>query len=450
MCKEGIMLEKFRDYIEFNLLCSPEDRILLAVSGGIDSVVMTDLFTEAGFRTGMAHCNFGLRGHESDEDEAFAHSLADRYSLEFHINKFQTEQVADQERISIQMAARNLRYAWFEEIRASHGYDLIATAHNQDDVMETFFINLSRGTGIRGLTGIPPKAGRVIRPLLFASREIITTYADRKGLEYREDSSNASDKYLRNRIRHKLIPMLEEQNPAFRKSLMDTIFKLSETERIFSNEMENLKKSLMLEKEGRILVRIRDLEQHPSKNTVLYEILSDFNFGSAAIEDIGKSLGGHPGRQFFSPTHRLVRDRDELILTPLKEEENRKYYLELEEGQILDPIGLEWVIVENTPKLLIPGNPEVACLDLDKLDFPLILRHWQQGDYFRPFGMKGTKKISDFLIDEKLSLPDKENVWLLASGQKIIWVIGRRIDDGFRITEKTRHVLMIRYSPAGL
>jgi tRNA(Ile)-lysidine synthase len=244
--------------------------------------------------------------------------------------------------------------------------------------------------------------------------------------------------------------MLEEQNPAFRKSLMDTIFKLSETERIFSGEMENLKKSLMLEKEGRILVRIHDLEQHPAKNTILYEILSDFNFGSPAIEDIGKSLGGNPGKQFFSPTHRLVKDREELILTPLKEDENRKYYLELEEGQISDPISLEWVIVVNTPKLRIPGDPEVACLDLDKLDFPLILRHWQQGDYFRPFGMKGTKKISDFLIDEKLSLPDKENVWLLASGQKIIWVIGRRIDDGFRITEKTRHVLMIRYSPAGL
>ena len=207
------MLQRFREYIAANSLCSEDEHILLAVSGGIDSVVMTDLFAESGFKTGLAHCNFGLRGAESDEDEAFAGSLAERYSMEFHSTRFPTGQVAEQERISIQMAARNLRYEWFEKLREAHGYSWIATAHNQDDVLETFFINLSRGTGIRGLTGISPRTGRVIRPLLFAPRRDIVEYADSKGLSYREDSSNASDKYLRNRIRHHLIPLLEEQNP---------------------------------------------------------------------------------------------------------------------------------------------------------------------------------------------------------------------------------------------
>jgi tRNA(Ile)-lysidine synthase len=444
------MIERFLSYIESNSLCGTGNRILLTVSGGIDSMVMMDLFLAAGYKTGVAHCNFGLRGEESDEDQRFVESAARISGVECHTRRFQTGKVASEEKLSIQMAARKLRYAWFEEVRGKQGYDFIATAHNQDDVLETFFINLSRGTGIRGLTGIPPRSGKVIRPLLFASRESIREYAESRNLSYREDSSNASDKYLRNRIRHKLLPMLEEQNPAFRKSLMETIDKLSETERIYSEEMEKQKKSLVMHKEGRTLIRIEELGKHPSRNTLLYEILSDFNFGSTAIEDIGKSLGGHPGKQFYSPTHRLVKDREELILIPLKEDQSRKYYLELEEGQIFDPINLEWVIAENNPGFTVPRDPSVACLDLDLLDFPLILRRWQQGDYFRPFGMKGTKKLSDFLIDEKLSLPDKENVWLLASGQKIVWVVGLRIDDRFKITGKSRHVLMIRYSASAL
>ena len=450
MSRRTGMLERFRKHIRANSLCSDDDRILLAVSGGIDSVVMTDLFAESGFSPGLAHCNFGLRGGESDGDEAFAASLAEQYSMEFHVRRFPTAEVAERDRISIQMAARNLRYEWFEELRESCNYTWIATAHNQDDVLETFFINLSRGTGIRGLTGIPPRAGRVIRPLLFAPRKDIAEYADRKGLAYREDSSNDSDKYLRNRIRHHLIPMLEEQNPSFRKSLMGTMSKLAGTEKIFIRELGKIKDSVLERREGKILVKITELERDPSMTTILYEILSDFNFPSATIESIGKSLGGNPGKQFYSPTHRLVKDREELIITPLPEDEQRRVYLELGEGGTSEPISLDWEIVENTPKLHIPGDPHIACLDLDLLDFPLILRHRQAGDYFHPFGMNGRKKISDFLIDEKLSLPDKENVWLLASGPNIVWVIGHRIDDRFRITEKTRHVLMIRLQDIGL
>ncbi len=440
------MLERFREYIKAKTLCKPEERILLTVSGGIDSVIMLDLFLSAGYDAGIAHCNFHLRGEESDQDAFFVESLAKTNSVKYHHKDFQTRQTASDKGISIQMAARNLRYNWFEELRQEYQYDRIATAHNQDDVLETFFINLSRGTGIRGLTGIPPKAGKVIRPILFASREEIIEYAKENKLSYREDSSNASNKYLRNKVRHKLLPMMEEQNPSFRKSLIDTIAKLSETEKIFSKEMERLKFSHLIKQEDRISIQIQELEKLESIKTILYEILSEFNFTSASIDDISNALGSPPGKQFFSPTHRLVKDRKELILTPLIEKEERKYYLDLSMGQIFDPVNLEWVIVDNTNKFKIPKEPNMACLDLELLDFPLILRHWQKGDYFHPFGMRGIKKISDFLIDEKVSIPDKEKLWLLANGRKIVWIVGHRIDERFKITENTRQVLIIKHS----
>lgn len=448
MYKIILMLDRFREYIEKESICGFDDQILIAVSGGIDSVALLCLFEEAGYKIAIAHCNFHLRGVESDADASFVASLANEKSIRFYRKDFNTEEVARERGISIQMAARDLRYTWFEEVRNKEKYDLIATAHNLDDVLETFFINLSRGTGIRGLSGIPSKAGKVIRPLLFASREEIIDYAEKKGIRYREDSSNASEKYLRNKIRHKLLPLLEEQNPSFRRSLMETITKLSETEKIFSEEMDKLKNELMIFGKNQVLIPIENLDKLRSQKTVLYEILADYNFGPSTIEDICNSLGGPPGKQFFSQSHRLVKDRKELILTPLSEEENRKYYIELEQGQIYDPVNLEWVIIEYSEKFDILKDPNIACLDLDMLNFPLILRHWQAGDYFQPFGMQDMKKMSDFLIDEKVSLPDKENVWLLAMGQKIVWVLGRRIDDRFKITEQTRQVLMFKYLPA--
>ena len=443
----GIMLKRFIDFIRDNSLCEAGDTILATVSGGVDSVVMLDLLIAAGYRTAIAHCNFKLRGNESDADADFVESLAADYSVRFHKIDFQTGKHAADEGISVQMAARNLRYSWFEEIRAVNNYHYIATAHNQDDILETFFINLSRGTGIRGLTGIPSKSGKLIRPLLFASREDIMDHATTTGLSYREDSSNASEKYLRNKIRHRLLPMLEEQNPSFRRSMMETISKLSETEKLFREELDNLKKDLLAISDDRATLSIPEIEKLGSKRTILYEILTNFNFSSASVEDILNSFDGPPGKQFFSSTHRLVKDRNELIITALKEEEDRKYYLDLDEGRTYDPLDLEWIVVENTDNFSIPKDPNIACFDLDLLDFPLILRHWKKGDYFQPFGMQGIKKISDFLIDEKVSIPDKENTWMLASGHKILWVIGRRIDEKFRITGKTRQVLMVKFSP---
>ncbi len=439
------MLENFKSFIGEHKLFMPNERILLAVSGGIDSIVMLDLFHQAGFRTGMAHCNFRLRGVESDGDEEFVKARSEKYGLECHVKPFDTKKIAEQQGISIQMAARNLRYAWFEEIRKKHRYAWVATAHNQDDVMETFFINLSRGTGIRGLTGIPPKAGRVIRPLLFSPRSEIQAYAGSRRLDYREDSSNASDKYLRNKIRHQLIPALEKQNPSFRQSMIDTMKKLKETSIIYHGEIEKLKKRVTRTSANKTSINIAELLRTSSPKTLLYEILAEFNFNTQTMEDILRSLDSLPGRQFFSSTHRIVKDREQLILTGIEEADPRKYYIELSENRTSEPVHLEWVVIDKTENFKIPEDPEVACLDLDLLDFPLILRHWQKGDYFQPLGMQGMKKLSDYMIDKKIPLPDKAGIWLLATGNKIVWVAGHRIDDRFKVTAKTRQILMIRY-----
>ena len=440
------MLEEFRRFILSNSLHQPNDRILLAVSGGIDSMVLLHLYFAAGYKPGIAHCNFHLRGAESDADEKFVKSSAENMDAAYHQQDFDTEQSADESGISIQMAARNLRYRWFEEILKRHGYNFIATAHNQDDEIETFFINLSRGTGIRGLTGIPVRSEKVIRPLLFASRESIVDYAIEHDIRFREDSSNASDKYLRNRVRHHLIPMLEEENPSFRMALMDTMRKLSETEKLYQQELAQLKQRLVRTEGDRIRIAIRELSALDAKQSILFEILSDYNFSSQAMEDIIHSLEGPSGKQFLSTTHRIVKDREDLIITPLDKEEDRKYYLERETGRITEPVDLEWMVVDHTETFHIPNERKIACLDLQKLHFPMMLRHWQTGDYFQPLGMQGMKKISDYLIDIKVSLPDKERTWLLTSGSKIVWVIGQRIDDRFKVRPETRQVLMMKFT----
>ena len=437
------MITQFREFIKENRLIRKSDKILLTISGGIDSVVMLDLFIRTGYRCGIAHCNFGLRGDESDGDEDFVRRLAYEHGLKFHGKRFSTEEYAEEAKVSIQMAARKLRYDWFEKIRSSHSYNLIATAHNQDDVLETFFINLIRGSGIRGLSGMKAKLGKIIRPLLFAPRSQIEDYATERKLSFREDSSNASEKYTRNKIRHTILPLFESINPGFRNSLMETINKLRDTEDIYNHEVHH-KKEEMVEKRGdTVHIHLKHLKEIPHRRTYIYEFLSEYQFSSQQIKDIDDSLKAASGKQFFSPTSRLVKDRTKLIITPLEIKEHRKFYIEEVTDYIYDPVYLEFEVIDRPSTYEIPHDRHTACLDYDLLTFPLMIRKWQSGDYFHPLGMKHRKKLSDFLVDEKLSIVEKENLWLILNNEDIIWIINQRIDDRYKITEKTRKILKI-------
>ena len=438
------MLEDFRNYIEENELIKPEDRVLLTVSGGVDSVVMLRLMTEAGYPCGIAHCNFKLRGAESDADEEFVRDLARSSGLEFHNRSFETEDHAREKGISIQMAARQLRYEWFGQLRAEQNYELVATAHNMDDVIETFFINLVRGTGIRGLSGIKARSGSLIRPLLFATREHIASYASEKGIRYREDSSNISTRYIRNRIRHNILPQLEEINPGFKQGIISTIEKLRNTEIIYSREISRQKNEIIGSDGNNILLSIEKLRQLRDRKTFLFELISCYNFNSRTISDIEKSLDGPSGKQFFSDTHRLVKDREHLIINRLTPGDIGKYYIDDGTPSLKEPVQLDLMTVNRSVHFLIPSERHTACLDYDKLIFPLILRKWHPGDHFYPLGMSHMKKISDYFIDRKLSLVEKENAWLLLSGENIVWVVGHRIDDRYKITDETQQIYIAR------
>ena len=438
------MLDELRNHIEENELIAPGGQVLLAVSGGVDSVVMFDLMVRAGYSCAIAHCNFRLRGDESDGDEAFVRKLGGDHGLPVFTRSFETVAIARERRISVQMAARELRYEWFDEIRSDRKYDLVATAHNLDDLIETFFINLIRGTGIRGLSGIRPRTGSLIRPMLFAPRSDIAAYAADRHLTFREDSSNNSTKYLRNRIRHRIIPQLQEINPGFKQGIISTIMKLRNTEIIYEREIESSRKTAGRFEGGHLLLSIEKLKKLDERATFLYEFISPFNFSQKAVSDIEKSLDGPSGKQFFSDTHRLLKDREHLIISPLSENEITRYYIDDGIPGITEPVKMDLMSINRSAHFLIPADPDTACLDYDKLIFPLILRKWHPGDHFYPLGMPHSKKISDYFIDIKLSIVDKEGTWLLLSGENIVWVVGHRIDDRYKVTKATRQIYIAR------
>ena len=438
------MVEQFIKFIhEENLFHSPE-RILLAVSGGADSMLMLNLFVNAGFPVAVAHCNFGLRGSESDGDEQFVANYCDQHNLAFFVKHFNTEEFALQEGISIEMAARDLRYNWFNELLGQHGYDYLATAHHQDDVIETFLINLSRGSGIKGLSGIQPKSGRIIRPMLFSNRAEILDYCYRMKIEYRTDSSNMDVVYKRNLIRHQIIPLLEDVNPAFRKNALKTIGNLHETGQLFQQRMSAIKSAVYSEDEQGAMINIEKLLALSPLRTILFELIRQFGFQAEQTDDIIDSLGKESGRKFFSEGYRLVKDREYLLISAFRAKQDKVFYIEEDCSRLIHPIPLTVEKFDRTPSFRFSALPDVADLDLDKLVFPLLLRHWQEGEYFQPLGMTGLKKLSDFFIDEKYSIPDKENAWILASGNQLVWIVGKRLDNRFKITSKTKRVLRIR------
>jgi len=440
------MLGEFKQYIsEFNLFDSTQT-ILLAISGGVDSMVMAELFHRSGYPFAMAHCNFGLRGSESNQDEAFVRSLAATYQVPVHVKHFKTREYAGFNKISVQMAARTLRYEWFEELLQTEGYPLVATAHHLDDQIETFFINVLRGTGISGLHGILPNRNNIVHPMMFAFRRQIEEFAGDEAIAYREDSSNRSSKYVRNKIRHDLIPLLGEINPEFRKTITATIDRMRETELIMRNALSEIKQQCMHTDGDVLKLDISKLKKLDPPEAYLFELLQPYNFNRAVTNEIAASFDDEPGRQFFSGSHRIVKDRDFLLLTelgPAGIQPSGEMLIESTTELIKKPVQLKISQLDNHPALIIPKSGNVAMLDAGKLEWPLRLRKWKEGDTFVPYGMTNHKKLSDFFIDNKFSIVEKENAWLLISGNHIAWLVGHRIGNAFRITPGTSRVICI-------
>ena len=438
------MLEQFQNFIKKEKLFNAEDKILLAVSGGMDSVLMCELFHKAGFKFAIAHCNFQLRGEESNQDETFVSDLSKKYNVPFFVTSFQTNDYAKEKGISIQMAARELRFNWFQKLIDYEDYDYVATAHHLDDQIETFFVNLSRGTGIAGLHGILPKHGNIIHPLLFVYRKDIEEYISENKIDFREDSSNKSTKYKRNKLRHDILPLFEELNPNFSEIITKNINQLRESEIIFRKEINRFKRKAVHSKSGKTFVNIKILKNYNQTSTYLYEFLTQYNFSYTTVGDIVRSLDEISGKQFFSETHRLLKDREYLIIAPLSDNKfGDDYFIEKGKLEISEPINLSFHSIENSDDYTIPKQSSIAALDSSKLEFPLVLRKWKQGDYFYPLGMNKKKKLSNFFIDEKFSIIDKENIWLVCSGEKIAWIVGHRIDNRFRINKNTKDIFQI-------
>ncbi|WP_418696399.1 tRNA lysidine(34) synthetase TilS [Bacteroides sp.] len=411
-------------YIDHHRLFTAEDKVLVALSGGADSVALLRLLLHLGYTCEAAHCNFHLRGAESDRDEEFVRSLCREQEVPLHIVHFDTEKEAKERHISIEMAARELRYGWFEEVREKCGAAVIAVAHHRDDSVETFLLNLIRGTGINGLRGIQPRNGKIARPLLCLDRKEITDYLDSLGQSYVTDSTNLQDEYTRNKIRLNLLPMMQEINPAVKESILKTAEHLEDAASIYKRGIEEAKKRI-LTPEG---IRIHTLLQETAPETVLFEILYPLGFNAAQVKDIYRALSGQPGKVFASTCWRVVKDRELLLIEPLQEA--TKPNLTMKE-------------YEYTPDFVIPRDRNTACFDADKLRHSLSLRLWQQGDTFVPFGMKGRKKVSDYLTDRKFSLLRKERQWVLCCGDDIIWLVGERADNRFRIDEGTKKALIV-------
>ncbi|MBC8593865.1 tRNA lysidine(34) synthetase TilS [Oscillospiraceae bacterium N12] len=424
------MLEKkIAKYIDNEHLLSKEDKVIIALSGGADSVALLHVMHSLGYKCEAAHCNFHLRGEESNRDETFVHELCKSMQIPLHIIHFETEKYAIENKISIEMAARELRYQWFEEIKKESAANVIAVAHHQDDSVETLLLNLIRGTGLSGLLGIRPQNKDIIRPLLCVNRQDIIEYLGSIGQNYVTDSTNLEDEYIRNKIRLNLIPLMEEINPSVKKNIIATSNYLNEIELIYNNEIENGKQRV-LTKEG---IRISDLLKEPAPNALLFEILHPLGFNSAQIQNIlSLLLKGQTGKQLISKDGwRIIKDRNMLLIQPKENLEETPFQLIREE-------------LIYTKDFVIPREKNIACFDADKLeDTEFTIRKWRKGDTFVPFGMKGQKKISDYLTDRKLSLIQKERQYVLCQRDKIIWVIGERTDNRYRIDDKTKRVIII-------
>ena len=438
---EAAVFDQFRNYMTDRCGVNTSDRILVALSGGADSVALLHLLLQNGFNCVAAHCNFTLRRHESDEDELFVKELCRNWDIELHTIRFDTQAYSKDHKISIEMAARELRYQWFEQLLVEVDAKYLATGHHGSDAIETFLLNLVRGTGIKGLTGMAWRNQHIIRPMLAASAGEVLHYCRSKHLDFRTDSSNMETHYQRNKIRHQIVPLLEELNPSFFETMQHNMTYLREAEQIFAAEIQRVKEQMVAETEDALLIPIRLINEHPQKQTMLYEILRPYGFPGQIMPSIIDSLSGIPGKQFFSATHRLVIDRYNLILVAQSQPEPEVYALEGGQTHMDQPLKMALRQFEKPSDYSFPKENWKVHLDADLIDFPLIIRKMQAGDKFQPLGMQQFKKISDFFVDQKMSLIDKEKIWLLTNGVDIIWVMGQRIDNRFKITPATKNIL---------
>lgn len=437
------MLQKFLTYIHKGNLIQKDETTLLAVSGGVDSVVMSFLFYEAKLKFAIAHCNFGLRGEASQKDERGVEALAQQYQIGFYRHSFDVRTYAKKKKLSIQMAARVLRYRWFLRLLEKYAFDKLATAHHRDDSVETFLLNLIKGTGIAGLHGILPKRGKLIRPLLFADKAMILHYAQEKSLLWHEDSSNCKNHYQRNLIRNKVIPLLKMINPNLATTFKTTTEKISQVEAVFNTHVASMKKKLIHFQPPNYYVELQHIKDKPWAPMVAFEILQPFGFNFLQI----KALFSHPhqsGKMIIAAAYKLTVDRDHWVISPYPAQSSSPIVITTATKSL--QVGTQCLRCAIIPyaKYRIAPQATVAALDLRHLTFPLTLRKWCPGDFFYPLGMQQRKKLSNFLIDLKIPMHVKEHVYVVTSSDKIAWVMGYRIDDRFKITARTQAVYELR------
>ena len=436
-------IKKVHQFIHNQSLFTPNQKLIVGVSGGADSVFLIHALYELDYSCIIAHCNFHLRGEESNRDALFVKSLAEKLNLPFRSIDFQTEEYASEQKISIEMAARELRYHWFAGLKEKEEADCIAIAHHSDDVVETFLINMTRGTGIHGLTGIKPKKGDIVRPLLTLSREEIVEYLQQKNIPFVEDSTNKETIYIRNKFRNHIIPLLQTINPAFKESVLQTVRHLQQAENFMEDQLKSIKKDLIIEEKNGCRISIGKLKEENSPVFVLYELLYPYGFSASVINDIYNGLDGTSGKQYISEKYRILKDREWLLLSDRNQEISITYSIKDMDTTIENPLKMTITCEEKSPDFAIIKDKRFCCLDVDKLVFPLEIRRWERGDTFVPFGMKNRKKVSDFFIDQRFSMLQKEQAWLLLSGGEIVWIIGERSDDRFKIDSKTKKIMIL-------
>lgn len=436
--------EQFESFVRTNRLLPADSPTLLAVSGGVDSVVMAHLFRTAGFSFGVAHCNFQLRGDESDGDESFVRQLADSRGVPFFVKRFETKTYAEENGLSIQMAARELRYTWFREIADEHDFDRIATAHNLNDSVETALLNFVRGTGLSGLKGIAPLSGNIVRPLVFATRADIESFATAQNLGWRDDSSNASDDYARNFLRHRIVPLLEEMNLNFLQTAARNLARLRETDenlyfllRVFFGEKSDSENEFSIDKQK--------LAQLPAPHRALRELLKNYGFTEEQARQMAENLD-HTGLELRSDAGwRLLNDREKILLAPPQSATPKTQKIQADDLMLTLPEGGKIFLMHTDVAPPFPDGQEAVLVDASKLRFPLLLRAWQPGDWFQPFGLNGHRqKLQDFFTNLKLSRLEKEKVRVLENGDgAIIWIVGYRPDERFKVTPETKKFLKI-------